>query len=138
MAVHTLKGNATIAGATIGTIGLVRSISISQSQATYDYTANDTATGRTYLGTWADGTMTVSGIFDADAADHVQLEAYAANATLDTITITFWTGLVTDASWAASCAMTGFSIEGDYEGGWTFTAEFQKSGDATWTQKADA
>lgn len=125
MAVTSFKGNTTIAGATIGTIGIVRTISINQTQATWDTTAHDTATARTHLGTWADGTMTVTGLYDPDDASHIQLETHSANGTADTITITFRTA----DTYIASMIMTDFTLDGDYEAGWTFSATFQKSGD---------
>jgi len=138
MSIVTAKGNLTLTGASIGAVAYIRTISISGSQGTWDTTANDTTTARTYLGTWSDGTMTVTGIFDNDNATHQALETYSANATADTITIRFRDGAVTDGTWAASCIMTEFTVDGDYEGGWTFSATFQKSGDATWTASADA
>jgi len=130
MAVSSFKGNTTITGAAIGVIGIVRTISTSDTQGTWDTTAHDTATARTHLGTWGDGTMTVTGIYDPDdsSGSHAQMEVYSANATADTITILF---RATD-SWSASCIMTDFTLDGDYEGGWTFSATFQKSGDTTW------
>jgi len=128
MALTTLKGNTTISDGT-GNIGTIRSISVSTTQGVWDTTANDTTTARTYLGTWSDGTLTISGLFDNDDATHKRLEAGVADATADTYTITFRTG----DTWAASCIITEFTVDGDYEGGWTYSVTLQKSGDATWT-----
>lgn len=132
MAVKAMKGNTTLTGATIGALANIRTISINTTQAVWDTTTNSTATDRTKIGTWADGSFTVTGIWDPAEETHDSLTTYAENATADTITIVFSTG----ESWAASCIMTDFTLDGDYEGGWTYSATFEKSGDATWTTAA--
>ncbi len=124
MAVSSFKGNTTIAGAAIGTIGIVRTISINQTHATWDTTAHDTASARTHLGTWADGTMTVTGIYDPDDASHIRMEAASANGAAGEYVILFKTG----DTWTATLICTDFTLDGDYEAGWTFSATFQKSG----------
>ena len=132
MAVTAFKGNVTIAGGTFGTIGLVRSLSINETQGTVDTTATDTSTGRTHLGTWNDGTFTCSGVFDPDDVSQKLLDTSVSSGAAETVTITFRSG----DTWAASCICTEFGVSGDYEGVLEFTGSWQKSGDATWTAGA--
>ena len=123
----TLKGNTTItfAGALMG--GL-RSVSIAQTQATWDSTANDTTTARTHLGTWSDGTATFGGVWDPDDAGQSTLDGVSADGSIGSLVILFRTG----DSYTANAICTEFSTEADHEGGWTFSASFQKTADATW------
>jgi len=123
MAVTSFKGNTTLNDPT-GAVGIIRTISVSQTQGTWDTTAHDTATARTHLGTWADGTMTVTGLYDPDDASHARLETASADGTALQYVIIFRTG----DNYTATMICTDFTLDGDYEAGWTFSATFQKSG----------
>lgn len=129
MAVANFKGNTTLIGATTGTIGVIDTIGIAVTTGSWETTGHDTTTGRTHLGTWSDGTFTLAGTYDPTLADHEALETAAENGTSEVWTVLFVTG----ESWAATCFMTDFSLEGDKENGWKYSATFQKTGDSTWT-----
>ena len=127
----TMKGNTTITFNSV-TMGGLRSVSIGQTQGTWDSTANDTTTARTHLGTWSDGTATFGGVWDPDDTGQKTLDDVSSSGLAATLLITFRTG----DTYSASAICTEFSTEADHEGGWTFSASFQKSGDATWTAGA--
>lgn len=129
MAAVTFKGNTTLAGATVGTIGQLRSISTSNTTGEWDTTAHDSTSGiRTHESVYSDGTVTYTGVYDPDDAQHILLETASQSQTAEVYTITFKSG----DTWAATCFMTDFTLDGDHESGWTFSVTLQKSGIVTW------
>ena len=123
MSVTSFKANTTLTDPT-GVVGIIRTISINQTQATWDTTAHDV--GLEFQMSWffADGTMTVTGIYDPDDASHIRMEAASASGAAGEYVILFKTG----DSWTATLICTDFTLDGDYEAGWTFSATFQKVG----------
>lgn len=131
MAAVTFKGNTTLADGT-GVIGQLRSISISNTTGEWDTTAHNNASGiRTHEPVYSDGTVTFTGVYDSDNTTHIRQETASQAQTAETYTVTFKSGPID--SWAASCFMTDFTLDGDHESGWTFSITLQKSGIATWT-----
>jgi len=125
------KGNASVVYNS-QTIGGLRSATCTTTQGTWDSTAFDNTSGaRTHSATYHDSTMSLSGVLDGDVGGDAGQVATAAAVTAGaayTLTVTFATGM----TFACSAICTDFSVEGDYEGGWTWTASFQQAGAPTW------
>ena len=130
----TMKGNTVVTYD--GTVlGGLRSVSIQQTQSTWDSTANDTTTAKTHLGLWSDGTASMGGVFDPDDAGQIKCIDGSADATGRELKIVFRDESAPDLEedkYTATCFLTEFSVEGDHEGGWSWSATFQKTGDAVW------
>jgi len=122
------KGNASVTYDG-NAMGGLRSAAVNATQGTWDSTAFDNTSGaRTYAATYNDSTCTLTGVFDPADTGQTTLGSIVTSGAAASLVVTF----ETNVTFTVSAICTEFSCEGDYEGGWTWTASFQQAAAPTW------